>query len=107
MEIDALVGSWTADNTNLEFKADGTYIRVSSFDMGITTTYANLSIDEEGTYNVAAGTVTFTPTSGHYRRNGVDEGFELEVRQASFRIEGGEGLSKPKLVLDTVEYAKD
>jgi len=31
----------------------------------------------------------------------------LEVRQASFRIEGGEGLSKPKLVLDTVEYAKD
>ena len=108
MEMDALVGSWNSESgdVNLEFKADGTYIRVSSFDMGITFSYANLSIDEEGAYSLGDGTVTFTPTSGHYRRNGVDEGFELKVVEQSVRLEPNTDQSGYNLVLADSVFTK-
>jgi hypothetical protein len=51
-------------------------------------------------------TVTFTPTSGHYRRNGVDEGFESKVRQATFRFEPNADQSGTNLVVDDIVYTK-
>jgi hypothetical protein len=85
---------------SVEFKADGTYLRVMSLDTGITFTYGNIAIDEEGTYEVHDGTVTLTPMSGHYRKNGVDEGFELKVRQWNFQLEPNADRTGYKLVLD-------
>jgi hypothetical protein len=40
MDAKELVGSWAAESgdSNIEFKADGTYIRVSSFAMPMTRT---------------------------------------------------------------------
>jgi hypothetical protein len=106
MDAIELVGSWNAvsGDSNLEFKADGTYIRVSSFDMPMT--YTHLAIDDEGTYVVRDDIVTFTPTSGHYRRNGVDEGFDTKIREQHVRLETRADHSGYDLILDDGVWTK-
>ena len=100
MDARTLVGSWTAESgdSNIEFRTDGTYIRVSSLQMPMT--YETLAIDDEGTFSVAADTLTFTPTSGHYRRNGVDEGFDRTVREQHARLEPSPDRPTSDLILD-------
>jgi hypothetical protein len=107
MTINDLVGSWTAESgdSHLELKADGTYIRVSSVEMPMT--FETIALDDEGTYTADDGTVTFTPTSGHYRRNGVDEGFDSKVRRAPFRFEPNRDRAGSDLVLDDNRYSKE
>ena len=106
MDAIELVGSWNAasGDSNLEFKADGTYIHVMSLEMPMT--YTNLAIDDEGTYHVRDDIVTFTPTSGHYRRNGVDEGFDKKVREQRVRLETRADQSGFDLVLDDGVWTK-
>ena len=105
MDAAALVGSWTAESADahLEFKADGTYIRVSSFVMPMT--YEKLALDDEGTYSLEADRVTFAPTSGHYRRNGVDEGFDDKVRVQAVRLEAAGAAND--LYLDDGRWMRD
>jgi hypothetical protein len=50
--------------------------------------------------------MTFTPTSGHYRRNGVDEGFDSTVRQSTFRFEPNLDQTGTNLVIDDTVYAR-
>ncbi len=99
MDANELVGSWLAESgyANVEFRADGTYIRVSSFEMPMT--FETLAIDEEGTYAINDDIVTFTATSGHYRRNGVDEGFDLKVVDQSVRLESNADQTGYDLIL--------
>jgi hypothetical protein len=103
MDAQTLVGSWMAESgdSHLEFKADGTYIRVTSIDFPMS--YTNLSIDDEGPFSTADGTITFTPTSGHYRRNGVDEGFDRTVRVVRARFEVTE--HGHDLILDDLRFS--
>ncbi len=91
MDATTLIGSWMAasGDSNIELKDDGTYIRVSSFVMPMT--YETIALDDEGTYAVGDDTLTFTPLSGHYRKNGVDEGFDGNVREQQFRLELADG----------------
>lgn len=107
MDTDGLVGSWTMESgdSNLDLKADGTYIRVSSFQMPIT--FETLAIDDEGTYSVTDATITFTPMTGHYRRNGVDEGFDSTVRQSTFRFEPKPDQTGTNLVIDDGAYIRE
>jgi hypothetical protein len=102
MDDTGLVGSWNAASggSNIELRADGTYTRVSSLDLGITFAYGNISLDDEGTYAVRDGVMTFMPRSGHYRRDGVDEGADLSVRHQSCRLQPNEDRTGYDLVLD-------
>ncbi len=106
MDAKQLIGSWSAvsGDSNIEFKADGTYIRVTSVDMPMT--YTRLAIDDEGTYAVRDDTVTFTPLTGHYRRNGVDEGLDDTVREQHVRLAPNADGSGNDLVLDDAVWAR-
>jgi hypothetical protein len=109
MDADALLGSWIAESggSALTFDADGTYSRVTSVDLGTTFAYGNISIDEVGTYVVGDATLTFTPTGGHYRRDGVDEGLDMSVRVMSARLAPNADQSATDLVLDDGIWTKD
>ena len=87
MDANMLVGSWAAESgdSNMEFHADGTYLRVSSFVMPMT--YETIALDDTGTFAVDDDIVTFTPMSGHYIKNGVDEGFDSAVRQQQAQLD--------------------
>jgi hypothetical protein len=106
MDAIKLIGSWNAvsGDSNLEFKADGTYIRVTRLDMPMT--YTHLAIDDEGTYDVRDDIVRFTPTSGHYRRNGVDEGYDNKIREQRVRLETRADQSGYDLILDDGVWTK-
>lgn len=104
MDPAVLVGSWSAasGDSHLEFRRDGTYLRVSSFVMPMT--YEAIALDDQGPYAVHDDVVTFTPTAGHYRRNGIDEGFDSRVREQRARLEGdGAGAS---LFLDDSPWSR-
>jgi hypothetical protein len=105
MDANALVGSWTLDSgdSHLEFKADGTYIRVSS--VIFPTTYANIALDDEEPFSVSGDLVILTPTSGHYRRDGHDEGFDKTVRTHRARLESNG--NEDNLILDDQIWTKD
>jgi len=87
MDANMLVGSWAAESgdSNIEFNADGTYLRVSSFVMPMT--YETIALDDQGTFAVSGDSVTFTPTTGHYLKNGVDEGFDAKVRRQQVELD--------------------
>ena len=106
MNANELVGSWAAESgdSSLEFKPDGTYIRVTSVDLPMT--YEHLAIDDEGTYSLRGDTLTFTPKTGHYRRNGVDEGFDDKVREQKARLEPNGDQTGHDLVLDDAVWRK-
>jgi hypothetical protein len=106
MDASELVGSWAAESgdSNLEFKSDGTYIRVTSVE--IPGTYEHLAIDDEGTYGLRGDMLMFTPKTGHYRRNGVDEGFDDTVRELRARLEPNADQTGHDLVLDAAVWRK-
>ena len=68
-----------------DFRADGTYIYGSFFDIAITN--ETIAIYETGGYRVQDGTLRFVPTTKSYKRNGVEEGDELTERDFKFRLE--------------------
>jgi hypothetical protein len=105
MDANALVGSYTLESgdSHLEFKADGTYIRVTS--VIFPTTYVNIALDDEGPFSVSGDLVTFTPTSGHYRRDGHDEGFDKTVRTQRARFESIG--TEDNLILDDQVWTRD
>jgi hypothetical protein len=106
-DISVMFGVWSSESSKIEFHADGTYIRLTRVDLGITFSYSTIAIDEEGTYQLGDGNVTFTPTSGHYRRDGVDEGYELKVVVQTISLEPNADQTAWDLVLDGVVWTKD
>jgi hypothetical protein len=77
-----------------EFDAEGNYVYGSFFDIAIAN--ETIAIYETGAYGVANDTLTLTPTSKSYKRNGVEEGDELKTREITFRLEpnvGGDGIN--------------
>jgi hypothetical protein len=102
-DVSLLFGVWASDDAKIEFDADGTYIRVTN----VAYSYSNVAIDEEGTYRLGDGTVIFTPTGGHYRRDGVDEGFDLTVTTQTIRLQPNADGSAYDLVLDDAVWTKE
>lgn len=104
MDANMLVGSWAAESgdSNIEFHADGTYLRVSSFVMPMT--YETIALDDTGTFAVADDIVTFTPKSGHYIKNGVDGGFDSAVRRQQAELDATGAT--PTLTLDGFAWTR-
>ena len=102
MDVNLLVGSWKSesDDSTIELHADGTYLRVSSFVLPMT--YETIALDDQGTFAVGQDSLTFTPTSGHYVKNGVDEGFDPKVRQQQAQLDS----TGTSLVLDGFAWSR-
>ena len=80
-----------------EFDADGNYVYGSFFDIAIAN--ETIAIYETGAYGVENDTLTFTPTSKSYKRNGVEEGDQLTPREFKFRLEPNLSQDGTNLVL--------
>jgi hypothetical protein len=95
-----LTGTWksTSDCCAYMFTATGAYEHETLFYAPATD--VEIEVSDAGTYTTSGETITFTPTSGHYVRGGVDEGFDSTVRTSTYQFQG------TTLVLDDEAYTK-